>query len=122
ATIRSPIDGVVGLQLVAIGNLVQAGAATPLITIAQIKPIGVTFTVPERELDRIRRLAVRSKLPVLAFNGDDDRQLAAGTLAVINNQVDHATGTITLKAVFANDDQALWPGEFVNAHLVLDTV
>lgn len=122
ATIRSPIDGVVGLQLVAVGNLVQAGAATPLVTIAQIQPIGVVFTVPERDLDRIRRSATHNKLGVLAFNGEDDRQLAAGTLSVINNQVDPATGTITLKAIFPNRDQALWAGQSVNAHLVLETV
>jgi multidrug efflux system membrane fusion protein len=122
ATIRAPIDGVVGLQLVAIGNLVQAGAANPLVTIAQIQPIAVTFTVPERELGRIRELAAHNRLAVLAFNGDDDRELAQGTLAVINNQVDLATGTITLKALFPNQDRKLWPGQFVNAHLVLTTV
>lgn len=121
-TIHSPIDGVVGLQLVAIGNLVQAGAANPLVQIAQIKPIGMTFTVPERELDRIRRAAAQTQLTVLAFNGDDNRELAQGTLTVINNQVDQATGTITLKVIFPNRDAALWPGEFVNAHLVLQTV
>lgn len=121
-TIRSPIDGVIGLQLVAIGNLVQAGAADPLVQIAQVKPIGVTFAVPERELDRIRAGAANTHLAVFAFNGDDDRQLAQGTLSVINNQIDQATGTITLKAIFPNRDSALWPGEFVNAHLVLRTV
>lgn len=121
-TIHSPIDGVVGLQLVAIGNLVQAGAADPLVQIEQVRPIGVTFTLPERELDRIRAAAAKTQLAVLAFNGDDDRELAQGTLSVINNQVDQATGTITLKAIFPNRNAALWPGQFVNAHLVVQTV
>lgn len=121
-TIRSPIDGIVGLQLVAIGNLVQAGAADPLVQIEQIRPIGMTFTLPERDLDRVRQAAATAKLAVLAYDGDDNRELAEGTLSVINNQVDQATGTITLKAIFPNKNAALWPGAFVNAHLVLRTV
>jgi multidrug efflux system membrane fusion protein len=122
STIRAPFDGITGLRQVDIGNLVQASAATALVTITQIKPIGVIFTVPERELDRIRAQAAKTKLTVLAFNGDDDRQLSRGELSVISNLVDQATGTITLKAIFPNDDAALWPGEFVNAHLVIETI
>ena len=121
-SITSPIDGVTGLRLVDIGNLVQASAATPLVAVTQIKPIYVTFTVPERELDRIREAMGQHPLSILAFNGDDDKQLSSGTLKVINNQVDQSTGTVTLKAEFPNQDAALWPGEFVNAHLVFRTV
>jgi membrane fusion protein, multidrug efflux system len=120
--ITSPIDGVTGLRLLDIGNLVQASAATPLVVVTQIKPIYVTFTVPERDLDRIRQAMAQHPLTVLAFNGDDDKQLSSGTLKLVNNQVDQSTGTVTLKAEFPNQDAALWPGEFVNAHLVLRTV
>jgi multidrug efflux system membrane fusion protein len=120
STITSPISGITGLRLVDLGNLVQASAATPLVVVTQIKPIYVTFTVPERDLDRIRQAMDRRPLSVLAFNGDDDRQLSAGTLKVVNNTVDQNTGTVTLKAEFANQDAALWPGEFINAHLVIE--
>ncbi|MBO0738217.1 MAG: efflux RND transporter periplasmic adaptor subunit, partial [Alphaproteobacteria bacterium] len=108
--------------LVDIGNLVQASAATPLVVVTQVKPIYVTFTIPERDLGRTRAAMAQHPLEVLAFTGDDSRQLSKGVLKVVNNQVDQATGTVTLKAEFANQDAALWPGEFVNAHLVLDVV
>jgi multidrug efflux system membrane fusion protein len=121
-SITSPIDGITGLRLVDIGNLVQASAATPLVTVTQIKPIYVTFTIPERDLDRVRRAKAEHPLTVLAFNGDDTRQLSQGVLKVINNTVDQNTGTVTLKAEFTNQDAALWPGEFVNAHLELSVV
>ncbi|MBV9379016.1 MAG: efflux RND transporter periplasmic adaptor subunit [Alphaproteobacteria bacterium] len=118
-SITSPIDGITGLRLVDIGNLVQASAATPLVVVTQIKPIYVTFTIPERDLDRVRQAMTQHPLTVLAFNGDDTHQLSEGKLNVVNNTVDHSTGTVTLKAEFANQDAALWPGEFVNAHLQL---
>jgi multidrug efflux system membrane fusion protein len=122
STITSPISGITGLRLVDIGNLVQANAATPLVVVTQVKPIYVTFTVAERHLGSIRGAMARHPLSVLAFNGDDNRQLSAGVLKVVNNTVDQSTGTVTLKAEFANQDVALWPGEFVNAHLVLEVV
>jgi membrane fusion protein, multidrug efflux system len=122
SSITSPIDGITGLRLVDIGNLVQASAATPLVTITQIKPIYVTFTIPERDLDRVRQAMAQHPLTVLAFNGDDTQQLSQGVLKVINNTVDQNTGMVTLKAEFANQDAALWPGEFVNAHLQLNVV
>ena len=121
-SITSPIDGITGLRLVDIGNLVQASAATPLVVVTQIKPIYLTFTVPERDLDRIRAAMAQQPLSVLAFNGDDNRQLSEGVLKVVNNEVAQNTGTVTLKAQFANNDAALWPGEFVNAHLVVKVV
>jgi membrane fusion protein, multidrug efflux system len=122
SAITSPISGITGLRLVDVGNLVQFSAAAPLVVVTQIKPIYVTFTVPERNLDRIRQGMAQYPLSVLAFNGDDNRQLSAGVLKVVNNTVDQSTGTVTLKAEFANQDAALWPGEFVNAHLVLSVV
>jgi multidrug efflux system membrane fusion protein len=122
SSITSPIDGVTGLRLVDIGNLVQASAATPLVIVTQIKPIYVTFTIPERFLDRVRQAMAQHPLTVVAFNSEDNRQLSEGVLKVVNNQVDQNTGMVTLKAEFANQDAALWPGEFVNAHLVLNVV
>ena len=122
ATITSPIDGVTGLRLVDIGNLVQASSATPLVVVTQVEPIYVTFTAPERDLGRIRQAMARHPLAVLAFNGEDDKELAQGRLEVINNTVDQSTGTVILRAQFVNNDAALWPGQFVNAHLVLATV
>ena len=102
SSITSPIDGITGLRLVDIGNLVQASAATPLVVVTQIKPIYVTFTIAERDLDRIRRAMASHSLSVLAFNGGDNKQLSQGVLKLVNNTVDQATGTVTLKAEFAN--------------------
>lgn len=122
SAITSPIDGVTGLRLVDIGNLVTASAATPLVVVTQMQPIYVVFTVPERDLGRIRAAMAKDALSVLAFDGDDHKQIAEGHLTIINNTVDQATGTVTLKAEFPNTDTALWPGEFVNAHLITETV
>jgi hypothetical protein len=90
--ITSPIDGVTGLRLVDIGNLVQASAATPLVVVTQIKPIYVTFTVPERDLDRIRQGMAQYPLSVLAFNGDDDKELSSGTLKLVKTRSTSAPG------------------------------
>jgi len=80
------------LRLVDIGNLVQASTATPLVVVTQIKPIYVTFTIPERDLDRVRQAMAQHPLEVLAFNGDDTQQLSQGVLKVVNNQVDQGLG------------------------------
>lgn len=122
SSIVSPIDGITGVRLVDIGNLISAGAGTTLVTVTQIKPIFVAFTIPERDLERVRAALARGPVAVLAFSGDDQRQIAEGRLTVVNNAVDQATGSVTLKAQFPNQDAALWPGQFVNAHLVVDTI
>jgi multidrug efflux system membrane fusion protein len=122
AAIRSPIDGRTGARLVDIGNLVQASAATTLVVVTQMKPIFVTFSVSGTDLTRTREAITRHELTVAAFDADDQKQLADGKLTLVNNQVDQATGMVTLKATFANDNEVLWPGAFVNAHLILDTV
>jgi multidrug efflux system membrane fusion protein len=122
ASITSPIDGITGMRLVDIGNLISASAATPLVVVTQIQPIYIVFSLPERDIDRVRQAMARRKLTVLAFDGEDTRQIAEGELTLINNTVDQSTGTVQLKAQFANKDAALWPGQFVNAHLVLETV
>jgi len=122
ASVRSPIEGITGLRLVDVGNLVAASGGTPLVVVTQIKPIFVTFTVPERDLVLVRQTMVKHPVTVLAFDSEDSRQLSEGKLTLVNNAVDQASGTVTLKSVFQNQDAALWPGEFINAHLVIDTV
>jgi membrane fusion protein, multidrug efflux system len=122
SSITSPVDGVTGLRLVDIGNLIEASSATPLVVVTQIEPIYVTFTIPEADLDKIRQAMARHPLAVLAFNGPDTKELSQGTLEVINNAVNQGTGMVELEARFANNDAALWPGRFVNAHLVMKTV
>jgi membrane fusion protein, multidrug efflux system len=119
ATIRSPIDGRTGARLVDIGNLVHATDSTGLVSITQLKPIFVTFTVPQNQFDRIRKSAAAGPVEVQAVSADDKTQLAAGKLTLIDNQIDPATGTIRLKGTFDNADEALWPGEFVNTRLVV---
>ena len=122
ASVRSPIEGITGLRLVDVGNLVAASGGTPLVVVTQIKPIYVTFTVPERDLVLVRQMMAKHPVTVLAFDSEDSRQLSEGRLTLVNNAVDQASGTVTLKSVFQNQDSALWPGEFINAHLVIDTV
>jgi membrane fusion protein, multidrug efflux system len=119
--IRSPIDGRTGARLVDPGNVVQASQNTPLVTVAQIKPIFVSFTVPQEFLDQIRQNQAKQQLDVIAYASDAKTRLSAGKLTLIDNTIDVATGTIHLKATFDNADEKLWPGEFVSARLVLST-
>ncbi|HEY7247649.1 MAG TPA: efflux RND transporter periplasmic adaptor subunit [Xanthobacteraceae bacterium] len=121
ASIRSPIDGIVGIRQVDVGNLVQANSQT-LLVITQIKPIFVIFSLPEADIPRIRSAMTDRKLAVQAYDPTDQKQISKGVLNLIDNQVDQATGTVKLKAEFTNSDAALWPGQFVNAHLVLEVV
>ncbi len=121
ANVRSPISGRTGARQVDIGNFVQASAATTLVTVTQIKPIFVTFTVPQDNLDQLRRNQMQGPLTVDVYGPDDKTLLAEGKLTLINNQVDTTTGTIQLKATFDNADERLWPGEFVNPRVILST-
>jgi multidrug efflux system membrane fusion protein len=121
ANIRSPITGRTGARLVDIGNFVQSSAGTNLVTVTQMKPIFVTFTVPQDNLDQILQNQAQAPLAVVAYAADDKTVLAQGKLTLINNQVDTTTGTIQLKATFDNDDERLWPGEFINARLIVST-
>jgi membrane fusion protein, multidrug efflux system len=120
-SITSPVNGRVGLRLVDPGNLVHATDATGIVTITQVHPIAVTFTLPQRILPRVQAAMASGPAPVLAFSEDDSTQLDKGTLLTPDNTVDVATGTIRLKATFANAQNQLWPGAFVNAHLQIDT-
>jgi membrane fusion protein, multidrug efflux system len=119
--IRAPIDGRTGQRLVDVGNVLQANQAVPLVNITRIKPIFVNFTVPQDVTDAIRRAQAAAPLAVMAFAADDKTQLSQGKLTLIDNQIDQATGTLRLKATFQNADERLWPGEFVNVRLVIDT-
>ena len=119
--IRAPIAGRTGQLMVDAGNFVQTGQANSLVTITQVKPIFVSFSVPATQLDAIRENQAKHPLSVIAYAMDDKTILSEGSLTLIDNQVDTSTGTIHLKAQFANSTEQLWPGESVNAHLVIST-
>jgi membrane fusion protein, multidrug efflux system len=121
ATVVSPLDGRTGARLVDIGNFVQASQGTALVMITQIKPIFVNFTVPQDILDRVRQAQNSQPLKVFAYTNNDKTKLAAGTLSLINNQVDASTGMVVVKATFDNADERLWPGELVSARVIMAT-
>jgi membrane fusion protein, multidrug efflux system len=119
--IRAPIDGRTGQRLVDLGNMIQASSPAALVNITQTKPIFVNFTVPQDVTDEVRRNQAVAPLTVLAYASDDKMLLSSGKLTLVDNQIDIATGTIHLKATFENTDERLWPGQFVNARLVIAT-
>lgn len=120
--VTSPISGVVGLRQVDIGNIVNATTQTGIVSVAQVEPISVIFTAPEDQLPAIAAAQAVQPLKVIAITTDGKKPLAEGTLAVINNQVDTTSGTVRLKAVFQNQDHALWPGQSVSTRLLLKTL
>src|SRR5215470_1471505 len=121
--ITSPIDGRVGLRLVDPGNIVQANSTTPLVVITQLQPITVIFSVAEDHLGQIQQqLRKGKKLSVDAFDRDQSTKLASGSLLTLDNVIDTTTGTLKLKAIFPNSDSALFPSQFVNARLLVDTL
>ena len=121
--ITSPITGRVGLRLVDAGNIIHATDATGLAVITQLQPIAVDFGIPADDLPRLQNaMKANSRLPVDAYNRDFKHQLAAGTLLTTDNQIDQSTGTIKLKASFPNQDNALFPNQFVNAKLLVNTL
>jgi multidrug efflux system membrane fusion protein len=121
--VTSPITGRVGLRLVDPGNIVHAGDPTGLIVITQRQPIGVLFTIPEDSLPSVLAQIRGSRtLGVEAWNRDMTTKLAAGTLLTVDNEIDPTTGTVRLKAIFPNDQETLFPNQFVNARLLLDTL
>ena len=118
--INAPISGRVGLRMVDPGNLIHASDATGIVTINQIKPISVVFTLPQDSLPSVQDAVKMTKdLPVFAYASDDQKMLSEGKLLTIDNTIDTTTGTIRLKAMFVNADERLWPGQFINAHLQL---
>ncbi len=120
--ITSPINGRVGLRLVDPGNIVQANGTTPLVVIAQLQPISVIFYVREDDVPQIQAPVQQGKkLRVDVFDRSFLHQIATGTLETLDNQIDPATGTLKLRALFANTDEALFPNQFVNARLLVET-
>src|SRR6185436_1452387 len=120
-TIRAPLAGKTGNLVVTAGNLVRANDATPMVTITTSSPIYVTFSVPERDLVRIRQTSGKDVLAVQGVIPGDEANPVMGKLSLVDNTVDPATGTVRLKATFINDDRRLYPGQFVNVVLTLGT-
>src|ERR1700688_866651 len=120
-TITAPSDGRIGVRVVDPGNLVHAADAVSIATVMLAQPAAVMFTLPSRVLDDVRQAMDRSPIEVTAFDQDNRLPLSTGKLLLVDNAVDQATSTIRLKAIFANEDDRLWPGEFVNARLLLET-
>jgi multidrug efflux system membrane fusion protein len=120
--ITAPISGRIGLRLVDAGNMVHASDAGGLLVITQLQPISVVFSLPQDQLPQVvAKLRAGGQLPVAAYDRDDTAKIAAGTLASIDNQIDTTTGTYKLKANFSNDNNILFPNQFVNVHLLVDT-
>jgi len=119
--IRAPISGRLGVRLVDAGNVVHAADSTGLVTITQTKPIFVSFTLAQEHLHKIHERQSHGDLQVQAYGADNVTLLSEGKLTVIDNAVDQTTGTIRLKATFDNNDERLWPGEFVDVRLILGT-
>lgn len=121
-TITSPIDGNTGIRIVDPGNVVHATDANGIVVITQVQPISVVFTLPEDVLSQVSAaLASGGKVQVVALSRDDKTELDRGTLALVDNQIDPASGTAKLKATFPNTNRKLWPGEFVNARVLVRT-
>src|SRR5215469_6394790 len=120
-TITAPTDGRIGVRLVDPGNLVRASDQGSIAMLTRVQPITVLFTLPAQSLDDVRAALARGPVEVTAFDRDNRKALATGKLLLIDNLIDQTTSTIRLKAEFANADERLWPGEFVNARLKVDT-
>jgi multidrug efflux system membrane fusion protein len=119
--ITAPITGRIGLRLVDPGNIVHANDATGLLVITQLQPVAVVFTIPEDSLPQVlEKLKTGEQLPVEAFDREQKRRLATGSLLTVDNQIDSNTGTVRLKAIFPNDVNELFPNQFVNARLLVD--
>jgi membrane fusion protein, multidrug efflux system len=120
-TITSPIAGRTGVRLVDQGNIVHASDTGGLVVITQMQPISVLFTLPQEDLPPVTKAMAAGTLPVVAYASDGKTKLAEGSLAVVDNTIDTTTGTARLKATFPNQDNALWPGQFVNVRVQLQT-
>ncbi len=121
-TVVAPISGRTGIRQVDEGNIVQTSDTGGIVTITQIKPISVLFSVPQQDVSRINTAFAKGALNVEALGPDNKSVIDKGTLTVVDNQVDATTGTVRLKADFPNAELQLWPGQFVNVRLVIDTL
>jgi multidrug efflux system membrane fusion protein len=121
-TITAPLDGRTGIRQVDQGNIVRASDPNGIVVITQLRPISVLFTLPQQQLADVTRAMTKGVPTVEAFGADNKTVIDKGTLQVVDNQVDQTTGTIKLKAEFPNKDLQLWPGQFVNIRLLIDTL
>ena len=121
--LTSPIDGVVGIRQIDVGNIISPTTTNGLVVVTQLDPISLIFTLPEGVLPQIlqQQQATKTPLSVLAYNQDDTIALGQGVLALVNNEILQTTGSIQLKATFPNKSRTLWPGELVNARLLITT-
>src|SRR5213082_3330386 len=121
--LTSPIDGVVGIRQIDVGNIISPSTTNGLVVVTQLNPISLIFTLPETVLPQIQQQQEKTKAPlaVLAYSQDDTTLLDQGVLGLVNNEILQTTGSIQLKANFANEAHKLWPGELVNARLLVDT-
>jgi multidrug efflux system membrane fusion protein len=121
AHITSPIDGLTGIRQVDPGNNLHGANATPIVVVTQTQPISVVFTLPEETLDKVAPALRQGTVQVAAMSRDGKGQIDLGQIAVLDNQIDQSTGTVRLKATFPNQNNQLWPGEYVNARVLLKT-
>jgi multidrug efflux system membrane fusion protein len=121
-TIRAPLDGRTGIRQVDQGNIVHASDSIGVVVITQLKPISVFFNLPQQDINQVNTAFAKGPLNVDAQRSDNDAVIDRGTLKVVDNQVDPTTGTVKLKADFPNADLQLWPGQFVNVRLLIDTL
>ncbi|MDF7673916.1 efflux RND transporter periplasmic adaptor subunit [Acetobacteraceae bacterium ESL0709] len=121
--ILAPVDGRVGIRALDLGNYVTPGQSGGLTTLTQMQPISVIFTLPQNNLPEVQdQLDTRKELVVEAWNSDNTRKLATGSVKTLDSQIDTSTGTVRLRGIFANDDERLFPNQFVNAHLLVTTL
>jgi multidrug efflux system membrane fusion protein len=121
-TIRAPLSGKTGFRIVDPGNIVHASDQNGIVTIVKLQPISVVFTAPEEDVPQINKALAAGTVPVTALSSDGSKTLSQGTLALVNNAVDQASGTISMKATFENKDNVLWPGLSVSTRLLVDTL
>ncbi len=120
--IRAPIDGRTGIRQVDVGNIIHASDSGGIVVITQIKPISVTFSIPQQDIQTVNDAFAKGPLDADALRSDSNKVIESGKLAVVDNQVDSTTGTVKLKADFPNENVQLWPGQFVNVRLLVNTL
>lgn len=119
--LTSPIPGVTGVRQIDVGNVIHPTDPNGLVVVTQVEPISLLFTLPEADLPEIQQQLTKGPLKVVAYSQDDKIKLDEGELLLINNEIIQTTGTLQLKATFPNRDHRLWPGQLINARLLLDT-
>lgn len=121
--ITSPVTGTVGLRQIDVGNYVQVGATTEIVVVTQLQPMSVVFTLPEDDIDQVTaRMHAGETLPVEAYDRSQTTRIGSGTLSTVDNEVDPTTGTVKLRALFDNTNNRLFPSQFVNVRLQVDTL